>query len=417
MAKSEYDISIDDEFGLCPLVTLDELRRMANESPKYCVMDSNGKSYVEVDPMLLQDEKTKHYYTTYFVHGGSNMASSHFAVEQCIRNYDEMDWARTTGGYDPDIITRMEHCYLNPLVWQDEIPYEIASKYAVLGKVAIEQSSEFRNTCEPDSNYFYDLLHKDRILWFADNLPMNDHPLLSWQMAHEEPAEFILWDYITTNVVDLRIQRSDEEYEKKFGKIFTSAYKLYPYFNISEFLYNIRLIAEKRGIERVIEIIRLFREDWDEIVEMKVFGISTLTSEQIEAFRACLFEEMDKQIEEWQNGGKRRRNSKPSSASKPQIQIADADLEKTFSFVFRRTDDYRRMMDFLIAERDIASDTDWARYALAMYRANIFVSRPRGFTKWLPEFCRMFGRNVPYQDPNKLDRAQCERPIEVYLPQ
>lgn len=419
MAKSEYDISIEDEFGLCRLVSLDELRQMSKALPTYSVMGRDG-GYTLVDPELKQDEKTKLYYTDYFVCGGGRMAPSHYAVEQCVQKYDEMDWARTTGGYDPDIIIRMEDCYQNPLAWQEEIPYEVASKYAILGKIAIEQSSELRNTCEPESNYFYNLLHYDRVLWFADNLPMNDHPLLSWEKADEEPAEFILWDYITTNILELRFQKIDEKYEDESGHKSLYCKERHPYFDIAEFWRNIQFIVEKRGIERAVEIIQLFREDWEEIVEMKVFGISHLTAEQIEEFRACLFEEMDKQIEVWQNGGKRRRKSKqpatPASNSKPQFQIADADLENTFSFVFRRTDDYRRMIDFLIAERDAASDGDWARYALAMYRAKIFIARPRSFTKWLPEFCRIFGRKVTYTDPNKLDRAQCEKSIEAFLP-
>ena len=74
------------------------------------------------------------------------------------------------------------------------------------------------------------------------------------------------------------------------------------------------------------------------------------------------------------------------------------------------------MVDFLIAEREAASDIDWTRYALALYRANIFTHAPRSFTKWLPEFCRIFRREVPYQDPNKLDRAKSERSIEAFLP-
>ena len=270
MAKSDYDISIDDEFGLCPLVTLEELRQMTKNLPSYSVMGRDG-GYCLLNPELKQDENTQLYYTDYFVLGGSDMAPSHYAVEQCIQKYDNIDWARTTGGYDLDIIERMENCYENPLVWQEEIPYEVASKYAILGKIAIEQSSELRNTCEPESRYFSKLIDDDRILWFADNLPMNDHPLLSWGKAHNEPAEFILWDYITTDALELQFQKSDEKFAQEFGEVHVNKYKRQPYFNITEFNRNIRLIAEKRGIERAIEIIQLFREDWEEIVEMKLF--------------------------------------------------------------------------------------------------------------------------------------------------
>jgi hypothetical protein len=74
------------------------------------------------------------------------------------------------------------------------------------------------------------------------------------------------------------------------------------------------------------------------------------------------------------------------------------------------------LLQFLEQERKEASDADWARYALAIYEADVFVHRPRGFNNWLPVFCQLFGREVAYQVPNKLKRTACERDISAYLP-
>lgn len=108
------------------------------------------------------------------------------------------------------------------------------------------------------------------------------------------------------------------------------------------------------------------------------------------------------------------RNAESASMEKPTRQ----ELEAVFMPVYLNSSDGKLLISFLRAERDTASDGDWARYALAIYRhKKILVKRYGGFTKWLPEFCTLFDRHVEYQEPNKLNRTRCEKNIDVYLPQ
>ena len=106
------------------------------------------------------------------------------------------------------------------------------------------------------------------------------------------------------------------------------------------------------------------------------------------------------------------RNVEDVNSQKPTKE----ELEATFMPAYLYSSDGKLLIGFLQSEREVASDGDWARYALAIYRhKKVFVKQPRGFTKWLPIFCTMFGRNVAYQEPNKLDRAKSERDIEIYF--
>ena len=70
----------------------------------------------------------------------------------------------------------------------------------------------------------------------------------------------------------------------------------------------------------------------------------------------------------------------------------------------------------LKAEKEDCTDGEWARYALAIYRhKKVFIKHPSTFKSWLPVFCAMFGRDVNYQEPNKLDRTENQKDIEVFL--
>ena len=94
----------------------------------------------------------------------------------------------------------------------------------------------------------------------------------------------------------------------------------------------------------------------------------------------------------------------------------EADFEETFSMRFRRTEEYGRLRHCMEQERTEASNADWARYALALYEADIFARRPRTFKVWLPRFSMLFERKASYQEPNKLKRTACQRDITAYLP-
>ena len=91
--------------------------------------------------------------------------------------------------------------------------------------------------------------------------------------------------------------------------------------------------------------------------------------------------------------------------------------EDIFNFAFQLTRDYRSMLEVLEAEKKDCSDIEWARHALTIYRhKNAFVKHPSSFAKWLSVFGKMFGREVAYREPNKLDKGQNKVSLDPFLP-
>ena len=111
----------------------------------------------------------------------------------------------------------------------------------------------------------------------------------------------------------------------------------------------------------------------------------------------------------------------PPSAMEIATEAAKTDTnpkpEDIFNFAFQRTRDYRSMLEVLEAEKKDCSDIEWARHALTIYRhKNAFVKHPSSFAKWLSVFGKMFGREVAYREPNKLDKGQNKVSLEPFLP-
>ena len=111
----------------------------------------------------------------------------------------------------------------------------------------------------------------------------------------------------------------------------------------------------------------------------------------------------------------------PPSAMEIATEAAKTDTnpkpEDIFNFAFQRTRDYFSMLEVLEAEKKDCSDIEWARHALTIYRhKNAFVKHPSSFVKWLSVFGKMFGREVAYREPNKLDKGQNKVSLEPFLP-
>jgi len=111
----------------------------------------------------------------------------------------------------------------------------------------------------------------------------------------------------------------------------------------------------------------------------------------------------------------------PPSAMEIATEAAKTDTnpkpEDIFNFAFQRTRDYRSMLEVLEAEKKDCSDIEWARHALTIYRhKNAFVKHPSSFAKWLSVFGKMFGREVAYREPNKLDKGQNKVSLDPFLP-
>ena len=254
-----YDIPLED-YNV-PYVTIEEMKELL----------PNTK--------LEVDESTGLLYTDRFKNGTPTLLCAHYLIELLMDEPDKVDWARVTHGYEKYKIEYLEHVYKNPLVWVDKIPDELQKKIVIIGKIAQEKSSYERDCCMPYDNFFSNMFY-DRVLWFADNMPTGQ----DYGDFDKYHGDFILWNYLTEER-DLFGLHEDE------GPIV---------FNVDVFLRSINYIAEHRGGAKAAELVRKFREDWPAIVAQKLFLTTYMSEQQIEDFRQCLFEGMDRNLRKWE---------------------------------------------------------------------------------------------------------------------
>lgn len=281
--ESDYDIPLEDYDT--PYVTIDEMKEMLG-SRKHKWDDDH---YEE----LQFDEQSGLYYTECFAYHDRDLLQAHLLVEQCLEHFDELDWERITNGYELSVVSRIEHLMENPLVWVDEMPDELAEKFVVTGRVAVEKSSEERSTCLPYCDFFV-TMRKERLKWFANQLPTpkDIYPDYSY---HNVPKDMILWGVILTDDFEFRLWEIND-FEKK-DRLMDREY--WPYCNPQHFRRELERIYDQFGAQKAALIVRLLREDWQDIKVLKLFGIDTLTLEQIEEFQQCLFEGMDRNLRRW----------------------------------------------------------------------------------------------------------------------
>lgn len=286
--ESEYDIPFDEYgFDHTPYVTKEEMIDLLKERAK----NTDKKIW-----QLEFDKNSGLYYTDYFVCNGG-LLQNHLLAEQMvehIENGDELDWLRITNGYDFDIVPRIQHLIENPLVWVDEMPYELTRKYVVTGKVAEEKSSEERSTYS-----MYDFvrigINNERIDWFAKNLPTKNNLPNPDYYYDDVPDDMILWNLLLTDTLDLYFYNLND-YSLEDPHLHR---KLWPFCNPDNFRHEIGRIYTNFGAQKAAQIVRLLREDWQDIVVLKLFGSDKLTPEQIEEVRQCLFEGMDRNLRKW----------------------------------------------------------------------------------------------------------------------
>lgn len=113
-------------------------------------------------------------------------------------------------------------------------------------------------------------------------------------------------------------------------------------------------------------------------------------------------------------------NERPK-LSNPEKNSPDLKQEWTFENTFRywyiQSIDFEGLRNFLAELRNEVSDPEWARFALTLYNCKeIICCKRTGFTKWLPRFCALFGREVAYREPKDISRTQCKHNITCYLP-
>lgn len=285
---SNYDIPFDEYgFDHTPYVTKEEMIDLLKEQAK--------KPDKEIWQLEF-DENSGLYFTDYFACHG-DMLQGHLLAEQIVEHMekgDKFDWTRITNGYDFDIVPHIQHLIENPLVWVDEMPYELTRKYVVTGKVAEEKSSEERSTF---SNYDFIRIgiNNERIDWFAKNLPTKDDLPNRAYCDSDVPNDMILWNLLLTDTYELFCYNlHDHSLVDPY-----SGHRLWPFCNPDNFRHEIGRIYTLFGAQKAAHIVRLLRDDWQDIVILKLFGVDKLTHEQIEEFRQCLFEGMDRNLRKW----------------------------------------------------------------------------------------------------------------------
>ncbi len=402
-SREEYEDYVkhkleDPLYGYENVVTMKEMRDLLQQDQyKPTGDDANYPDH------LLLDEETGMYYTDFFRDHRTHMILSHLLAVECME-CEHLDWERVTGGYSPYVIARFFDLCKYLLQWRDGLLVE-----------------EHADVYDPDALDFD--FEEDRAVWFTDNLPktpylaptledlgfepsviqkMQEYGLFIKDFGGRRNLIYIQWHILTTDYFDMLYEglNSEDPYHTK-GKL-----RLW---NKDICLRNFEIIRDKRGIDVVRNLVQRFRYDWRRIATFNEDGLNKLTYEQKEDFRYFLFEGMDYFLDEW---------SKPANEELPaqQQKKPQITLEETFSLRFIRSEEYPLLLHFLETERREASNGDWARYALALFKTKIFIHNPKTFKSWLPHFCMLFGRQVPYQDPNKLKRTECQKDITAFLP-
>ena len=378
------EIYTEDE--LPKTLTIDELKEFAKK-----------EQYKPRNADILEFQKNEEnglLYTQAIYTPWGNDLISHLLMEICIQDLDKYDWPLMTDYYDYRRIADYIMIWLTPYTWLEEKDSGIYG-YLIEGRLAAAEYDKFRRD---DVYKWAKKMLEDRTTFLGGYfISRNEDSIFEEGRALKGMN---LWSLLTTNpykyiqfVFENGRHPVEEEEEGKIS-----------YFDPDYFHGNMEKIADEFGPEKATKVVKDLRKDWKHIVCFKLFNIDKISDQQVEDFRKFLFEGMDYYLEQW--GEKQTKE--------PAKQCNN--LEDLFTLRYRRTEDYNRLLQFLEQERKKASDADWARYALAIYEADVFIHRPKGFNKWLPVFCQLFGREVPYQVPNKLKRTACARDISVFLP-
>lgn len=281
------------------LVTIEEMRSWLDarddafreqakidEGENYDPEEHEGTIYTDLE----LDPQTGLLTTDYFQFFQLELVHGHLLAEECFEDPSKVDWKTVTRGYNHKIISTLREYYCNPLVWTGVTP-DMETQYMITGNVAQEVYMPHR--LHDDKMMLQDkITFEGALLWFADELPMGNHPLV-W-MVHEAlpgPEDMIIWSYITSNYGAMPSEDIPED-ERDYSKV---------YFAPKNIQWNMDFIAKHRGGKRAAEIVRLLREDWYAIKAQKLFGMELISAEQVAEFEFALFAGMDRSLRIWES--------------------------------------------------------------------------------------------------------------------
>lgn len=421
-SKEEYEEFLqkceeDSLYGYGDMLTMKELRALLKKEPyKPQREDEHFPDH------LILDEKTGMYYTDFFAFRRTHMILGNILAEECMM-CENLNWERVTDNYSPYVIARIEYVCTHFLAWQ-EISPELVKRMVIKGKIALPVSDN-KYPYELFTDFSFDWL-ADRVVWLADfvikhwdrkksidsnfgSAHTEDGSSESiWQ--HDDKIHF-KWNYIAHDYKVSGYDVNDYDPYAAHGEV--------EYWDKSTCLDCFDIIHDKRGLEVVTKVLNAFRQDWRRITTFNEYNLGKISDEKKEEFRHFLFEEMDYYIDEWTKDEKALNQSEINEAPKSSSEAKQEEtFENVFSYHFFHSEDFNRLHSFLCDARDKVSDVEWANYAFTLYKCpKIFIFAPKTFKSWLPRFCTLFGRDVTYRDPNKLQRTSPQKDISCYLPQ
>lgn len=289
-ATSTFNILVDDEIP--KYVTIEELQDLLKEKTYQTAWDDYilGLKSKEHDIRTITPDE-------FFMF--PDWISCHLLVQTCMRDIKAYDWAKITEMYSINRIAEIAYIACHPYVWQplENRPFDTI----IQGRFATMQYDPSGVSMD-----WLDKIVNERVLFLADKRPcvLNDTKLKS---EGKVLKGMLLWNLL---VADGRNFIKESLVEKVPEGADTSI----KYFNPESFRENLQYIAEERGGKIAIELVQQLRKDWSGIVAWKCFCIDKLTPEQVEKFRACLFEGMDYYLEQWESESPEPTpNQKPAS--------------------------------------------------------------------------------------------------------
>lgn len=260
-------------------LSIEEMRQIHDQQQKewgyHTVRDIN----------LIKDKETGLYYAHVFSMCHQGLLYEHLMLEQLYAQKENVDWQRVTDGYDYREIKWIRDILTHPLVW---VPVEeVENECVVVGKVAREEP-------RPDAisdRHIYTFcweLEKKGLLWFADTMPVLNDVHQVGRLEYEKlPEDMVLWDRLIC------------------GHLFKT--------NPNNMHRNIEYIAEQRGAAKAVEIVERFREDWQDILTLRLFNLWEAEDFEVQRLHRAMFEEMDRQLRIW----KKKADNISESTNKP----------------------------------------------------------------------------------------------------
>jgi hypothetical protein len=308
-AKFDFKILIGDEIPA--YVTIEELQELLKEKAYQTEVDDFILSLKEEDYDIRTSTPKNFWLFPMWV-------SSHLLVQTCMQDPDAYDWAKITEMYNIGRIAEILYIWVHPYVWQPQTKRPINDSI-ILGKIATMQF-DAGHAGFPAHQWLTKMI-RERVLFFADHSPqaINDMEL---KEEGKVLKGMLLWNMIVTDA-----RKYLSSYLNDDANIANIEY-----FNPQTFRENLQYIADQRNPQLAADTLRALRKDWKAILTWKCFNLDLLTPEQIEAFRACLFEGMDYYLEQWDL-------DKPQTSAKKTKQI-DTFEPDYITFSKDRTSDY-----------------------------------------------------------------------------